>query len=296
MARKRLRIVVWIVGLFAILIAACMGYLYVEGRPAQGRPQYVAMGSSFAAGPAITQAAENSPWFCARSRDNYAHQLARLRGLSLVDVSCGGATTHGILGRGLLMLPPQIDAVSAETELVTLTIGGNDIGYLANLMAMGCDAQTPWLLRKTGACRVRSPAEMEQELPALRERLLSSIDAIRARAPQARIVLVNYQTILPEHGSCARLGIDEQQATQMRGIAGKLAQVTAQAAQARGVLLMDAAALTREHDACAPEPWINGMHPAAGLLGAPLHPMLSGMTAVAQALNALLDQGAAAAP
>lgn len=296
MARKPLRIVVWAVGLLAILIVAGVAYLYVEGRPAQGRPQYVAMGSSFAAGPAITQAAEDSPWFCARSRDNYAHQLARLRGLSLVDVSCGGATTRGILGRGLLMLPPQIDAVSAETELVTLTIGGNDIGYLANLMAMDCDAQTSWLLRKGGACRVRSPAEMERELPALRERLLSIIDAIRARAPQARIVLVNYQTILPEHGSCARLGIDEQQAVQMRGIAEKLAQLTAEAAQAHGVLLMDAATLTRDHDACASEPWINGMHPAGGLLGAPLHPMLAGMTAVAQALNGLLDQGAQASP
>ncbi len=289
MLKKIARIAAW--GFLGLVILAGLlaMYLYVEGRPSHGKPQYVAMGSSFAAGPAIAQAAENSPWFCARSRDNYAHQLARLRGLSLVDVSCGGATTAGILGRGLLMQAPQIEAVTAETELVTITIGGNDIAYTANLMAMACNQDTPRYLRMIGACRIRSAQEMEQALPALSDHLGAIIEQVHHRAPNARVVMVNYQTILPEHGTCARLGLSEEQVLQMRSIAGELAEVTAATAKVHGALLMDAAKLTQAHDACATDPWVNGMHPARGLLGAPLHPTLASMTAIAQGLNSLLE-------
>ncbi|WP_206363067.1 SGNH/GDSL hydrolase family protein [Stenotrophobium rhamnosiphilum] len=246
------------------------------------------MGSSFAAGPAITQAAENSPWFCARSQDNYAHQLASLRGLSLVDVSCGGATTKGILGGGLLMLPAQIDAVTTETELVTVTIGGNDIGYTANIMAMGCDDSAPWYVRAIGGCKTRSTQEMEQALPKLFEHLVAIIDEVHRRAPKAQVVLLNYQTILPQKGTCERLGLSEAQVAQMHSIAEKLAAVTYAAAEGHGALLMDAKHLTQGHDVCASDPWINGMHPRKGLMGAPIHPTHTSMTAVAQGLNALL--------
>lgn len=288
MSSRSARVARWTFGGLALLLAGLVLNVYVEGRPTQGRPQYVAMGSSFAAGPAISSAAEDSPWFCARSRDNYAHQFARQRGLSLVDVSCGGATTHHILEGGQLMQPAQIDAVTADTELVTITIGGNDIAYLGNMMAMGCDDDTSWLVRRLGGCRVRSLEETEQELVPLLNRLVAIIEEVRRRSPKAQVVLVNYQTLLPDQGSCERLGLSEQQAAQMRLMARKLAEVTYAAAEGHGALLLDAERLTRGHDVCAPEPWANGMRPAKGLLGAPLHPTLEGMTAIAQGLDAFL--------
>lgn len=290
MVTKLVCIASWTFIVLALMAIAIGAHLYFEGRPTQGRPQYVAMGSSFAAGPAISKRADDSPWFCMRSRDNYAHQLARLRGLSLVDVSCGGATTKHILNGGLALQPPQIKAVTAETELVTITIGGNDIGYLANLMAMGCDGTMPWYVRAIGGCKIRSTEQLEQGLPKVREQLITVMDEIHRRAPKAQIVLVNYQTILPESGTCDRLGLTEEQVTQMRGIAEKLAAVTREAAQARGALLLDAMQLSQGHDVCALEPWINAMRPASGLMGAPLHPNLEGMTAIAQALNTLLGE------
>ncbi|AXQ27823.1 SGNH/GDSL hydrolase family protein [Solimonas sp. K1W22B-7] len=288
--RKLIRMAGWTLTVLVILVTALVLHLYLEGRPTQGRPQYVAMGSSFAAGPAITEEAENSPWFCARSRDNYAHQLARLRGLSLVDVSCGGATTKDILEGGRALQPAQIEAVTGETELVTVTIGGNDIGYLANLMAMGCDDGTPWYVRSMGGCTTRSMAAMEQALPKLLNQLVAIIDEVHRRAPAAQVVLVNYQTVLPESGTCERLGLSEAQVARMRDIAGQLSEVTYAAAQGHGALLMDAGRITRGHDACAEVPWMNGMHPPGGLMGAPLHPSVEGMTAVAQGLNALLGE------
>ncbi len=67
---KSIRVGIRFVGVLIILAIACAVHLYLAGRPAQGRAQYVAMGSSFAAGPAITRKADNSPWFCPRSADN----------------------------------------------------------------------------------------------------------------------------------------------------------------------------------------------------------------------------------
>ncbi len=290
MAKRILALVGYTVAALLLALAAFAVHLYFEGRPEQGRPQYVAMGSSFAAGPAISSAAPGSPWFCARSRDNYAHQLARLRGLSLVDVSCGGATTRHILEGGQLMQPAQIAAVTAETELVTITIGGNDIAYLGNMMALACNEQTPWYIRGIGGCHVRSPEETEQKLQPLLERLVAIITEVRRRAPHAQVVLVNYQTLLPESGSCERLGLSDEAAAQMRVMANQLAEVTYAAAEGHGALLLDAQRLTLGHDVCAPQPWANGLHPEKGLLGAPLHPTLEGMTAIAQGLNALLGE------
>jgi lysophospholipase L1-like esterase len=88
--------------------------------------RYVAMGSSFAAGPGIPSYYEDPPTPCARSNNNYAHQLASRLNLNLTDVSCSGATTAHLTGpRGAI--PPQLDALTSDTRLVTLTIGGNDL-------------------------------------------------------------------------------------------------------------------------------------------------------------------------
>ena len=81
------------------IVTLALGALYpfaALAQPASPPPagsKYVAMGSSFAAGPGITTPDEGTPARCTRSKDNYARQLARRRGLKLTDVSCSGATT-----------------------------------------------------------------------------------------------------------------------------------------------------------------------------------------------------------
>ncbi len=82
-------------------------------------------------------AAENPTTRCGRSAQNYAHQIARRHNLQLVDVSCGGSTTAHLLGPWN-ELAPELDAVTADTMLVTMTTGGNDLGYLGSLGANSC--------------------------------------------------------------------------------------------------------------------------------------------------------------
>jgi hypothetical protein len=74
--------------------------------------RYVAMGSSFAAGPGITPRASASPRRAGRSAGNYAHLVARALGLELRDVTYSGATTSDIL---------RPSAAVAELVLATLT-------------------------------------------------------------------------------------------------------------------------------------------------------------------------------
>src|ERR1700712_5265347 len=80
----------------AFALAACVTGTGRSGPAITPGARYVAMGSSYAAGPGIDPV-EQPRTRCGRSTRNYAHQLAGRRSLTLVDVSCGGATTAHVL-------------------------------------------------------------------------------------------------------------------------------------------------------------------------------------------------------
>lgn len=95
--------------------------------------EYVALGDSYAAMGSISAPAEDQA-VCLRSTDNYpAVVLAGLQVESGTDVSCAGATMPDLLQphqAGEAELPAQIDALSPDTDLITLSIGGNDLGFV----------------------------------------------------------------------------------------------------------------------------------------------------------------------
>ena len=119
--------------------------------PIPAGSRYVAMGSSFAAGPGISPRAAASPRRAGRSSGNYAHLVARPLGLDLHDVTYSGATTGDILRPSAAGQPAQLDAVTPDTRLVTITAGGNDVGFLPRLTL----ASLPWPLRALPRVRAR---------------------------------------------------------------------------------------------------------------------------------------------
>jgi len=121
----------------AIALAGCAAGPAPDVAPLAAKARYVAMGSSFAAGSGFGPIKPGTPQRCGRSTENYAAVLAAQLDLALIDVACGGSTTVHVLGPWN-ELPPQIDAVTAETALVTITIGGNDIGYVGYLLGQSC--------------------------------------------------------------------------------------------------------------------------------------------------------------
>jgi lysophospholipase L1-like esterase len=249
------------------------------------------MGSSFAAGPGVGRRAEGSPAYCARSQDNYAHILARRHQLQLVDVSCSGATTLDILYRRQYGLPPQIDAIDASTRLVTITIGGNDVSYMANLIAASCAARGG----PNAHCRPTPEAEVERVFTELPARLTTVVDAARGRAPRAAIVLVDYFTIVPEHGTCeALMPASEAQLRHAATVARRLADITARVAEERHVELVRLSTASTSHDVCARDPWLQGFYPHndwPDLRTPPYHPNLAGMIGAADAIDRAVFEG-----
>lgn len=262
--------------------------------------RYVAMGSSFASGSGVAPYDPAAPVRCQRSTQNYAHQLARKRNLALVDVTCGGATTAHILG-SWIELPPQIEALTADTVLVTITIGGNDIGYIGGLIAGSCggDPQSPAaqqpLCQMIAAGRrggAAMPTATEAGWAKVGEALAEIVREIRRRSPRARIVFVDYLTVLPEGGLCSQTPLSSDAARTGRAVATRLAALTAAVAGRNGAHVIAASRMSqRRHDACATNPWMAGFVPPAGSRSfVPYHPNLAGMTAVAEALDRSLGR------
>lgn len=279
------------------LLASALSLLALAGcmTTAPGRPpeaarlpagaRYVALGSSFAAGAGIAPLKAGAPARCGRSEASYATLLARRLGLTLEDATCGGATTAHIFGPWS-ELPPQIDAVTPETRLVTLTIGGNDIGYVMNLMAASCPPEGWTYQGRTMPCpAMRLPqadayAKLEGQLRAV-------VQAIRVRAPQARVVFVQYVRMVPD-APCPALRLSGANALELRAVGEQLARVTARAATAEGAAVLAADQTSRGHTSCDAEPWSVGPALPAGTTGAPWHPTAAGHAAIADALAQMM--------
>jgi lysophospholipase L1-like esterase len=259
---------------------------------AQNTPsaQYVAMGSSIASGPGVGTRDPSSPPLCMRSAVNYPHLFAAKSGLTLRDVTCSGATTAGILA-GQRMLPPQIDAVGPETQLVTISIGGNDVHLAANLFAWSCanapekipNVWRPWI------CRETPRAEVDEDFDGLEAHLRAIVNGVHQRAPHARIVFVDYVHLVPGSGSCPdRLPLTEAQLNEARADEARLAAMTAKVSRETGSDLLQASALSQGHDVCASDSWIFPIEFPPHLLDfAPLayHPNADAMRAIADALD-----------
>jgi lysophospholipase L1-like esterase len=273
-----------------VRFAAALGLLAIAGCvTAPGLSpgsKYVAMGSSFAAGPGIPTYVDDPPQPCTRSSGNYAHQLAKRKNLKLVDVSCSGGVTAHLLGPRN-DIPPQLDAVDADTKLVTVTIGGNDVNYMSRLTTASCAA----VAQQTGdnKCSPVPSPPTEEMYAGLAERMDRIAKEVRRRAPEARLVFVDYLAVLPEAGTCAATPLSPAEADIDREIHRRVAAITRKAAGDNKADVVTASEFSKGHDACAKEPFMNGYpRPGAPVAGTAYHPNLAGMTAIADALEQLL--------
>lgn len=248
--------------------------------PLSGR--YVSLGSSFAAGTALGGVKPDTPERCGRSAANYATLLASRLGLELTDTACGGATTAHVLGPWN-ELPPQIDAVTPQTRLVTITIGGNDLGYVRNLVAASCDpAKGISLGSRTLACpAIKEPTEADYA--RTEDGLRQIARTVKQRAPGARVIFVQYVRLVPD-AACSGLKLSPVDAAITRTIGQRLAKLTMRAASAEGAEVLAADQLSVGHTPCAKQPWSAGPQPTGPAANAPWHPNMAGHAALAEAL------------
>jgi lysophospholipase L1-like esterase len=268
------------------LVLAILLIAFYQGKrkPIVGS-EYVALGSSFAAGLGLGMREPASPYICQRSLNGYPRQLARLMKLSLTDMTCSGALVTHVLYGGQFFQGPQIEAIGPGTKLVTITAGGNDVSYVGDLMAMAYRKRGGFIGFVVGFFWKGAKPIDDRKFERLREDLLATLHEIGRRAPTARIVVVTYPDILPPSGTCAQIGIASVEADLMRQVGSRLAEVTRDTVRKSGVTLVDAALLSDGHDACSVSPWVNG---SSAKNGAPFHPNFAGAQAIAEHVAGVL--------
>jgi lysophospholipase L1-like esterase len=258
--------------------------------PIPAGSRYVAMGSSFAAGPGLPSRVPGSPRRAGRSTANYAHLVAGALGLDLHDVTFSGATTGDILGPSAAGRPAQLDAVTPATRLVTITAGGNDVGYLPRLTL----ASLPWPLRALPRVRAQiggfgDSRATDGRFAQLEENLAAIAIRLRERAPACRVRAVDYLTILPPEGPSPGPPPPAGIAAWGRATAARLAATTQAAASAAGWEYVAASAASADHDAWSAVPWTRRFHLSLRG-GAPYHPNAAGMAGAAGLVLAALAE------
>jgi lysophospholipase L1-like esterase len=242
------------------------------------------LGSSFAAGPGIKPLIDKP---AGRSGRNYAHLVAEALELDLLDVTYSGATTANLLSEPQNAAAPQIDAIGPETELVTVTAGGNDIDYIGTFIRgsmMNTLAKPVGLIAKRLGNRIRARVSYlkdQSEYDAAADSLTEVVTRIRERAPRSRILLVDYLTVVGP-GTRPRLDVplNEEQLPSVVMMAEGLATAFAKAAERSGAELITASHASLDHAVGSPEPWTTSFR-FGPLGGVPYHPNEAGMRAVA---------------
>lgn len=283
----------------AVVLSADPGSLAESRAPqsattsAQATPyDIVALGDSYSAGPLIP-AQRPDPANCLRSTNNYPAFLAGYLAVTTYrDVTCSGARvrdfahTQTTVIPGAYNPPPQLQALSAGTDLVTVGIGGNDFGLFGALTSK-CPELAP--TNPDGApCRkyftTRSGVNRKyRDAKRIQAHVARGLREIRSAAPNATIVLVGYPRLLPTSGTCAAIPFATGDYAFARHLEYLLDRSLRRASAANHATFAGTYGVSRGHDACAgAAAWING--PQNTATAAAFHPFEKGERGLARAV------------
>lgn len=250
------------VALLASGLLGLTGLIGSSATAAPPSPTYDALGDSYASGYGVP------PYeACGRSQASYAAQLDGRMRIELDDyVACAGATTASLVAGG------QLEALDADTDLVTIQIGGNDIGWSTAVTAClgGSDAQCAGV---TDLIRSR----ITGSLPALLDGVYAQV---AERAPGAEVLVVGYPRLFsPEYGAFLAASPAEQ--ASLNDGADLLNAVIAERAAAHGFRFVDVTKRYVDHGVNAPDTWLLGPFDPGSF-----HPNAAGYEAYTAAVTA----------
>ena len=223
------------------LVCLLFGLTTAAAPAAASADDYVALGDSFSSGVGTNSYTLSSscrrgvyayPWLVAQQRPN----------TSLTFVACSGATTANVMSS-------QIQSVTAGTDIVTMTIGGNDIGF-SNLIVQ-CTL---------GSCSSALDSTRASLGTVLGPRLDTVYSAIRSRTLTASVVVLGYPRIFSSAGCFGTLGISATERTKANQLADALDQLTGARAAAAGLTYRSAIAPFTGHAVCSGSAWLNGLN------------------------------------
>ncbi len=269
-----------LIGLIAAMLAAL-------GAPAAGATSYVSLGDSYTSGPLILPPSLTAPLDCLQSAINYPHLTATALGLSLHDVSCSGATTADFTTAQLSDAPPQFNALSASTGVVSVGIGGNDNGLFGETLET-CGLKD--LVFPFGTpCKNTFGNKLAEEITADGPVVGGALQQIHVISPSAKVFVVGYPDILPQSGNCyPTVPLTTGDVAYLNGVVNDLNAMLRSEAQGHGAFYVDTYTQSIGHDACKSSS-VRYVEPVVpGSDAAPVHPNSRGEAADATAVEAAM--------
>lgn len=281
-------------GLLAIAVAATIATTGLTG--CDPTPDtYVAIGDSYASGPAIPDIL-NDPLACGRSSNNYAHlSYPRIKATRFIDVTCGGSTSANVAeSQGLPTgetVAPQGNRLDGQTKIVTFQFGGNDIGF--GDVVQSCISVLPWSAGCAATTyRMNGRDILRERISAAAPRLDQALAEVKRRAPNATVFVVGYPAIMPDSGSgcwSVTTPVVPDDVVYLRGITKELNAMLAARASAAGAHFVDLYTPSIGHDACSGSRWVEPLIPNIATPAWPVHPNINGMRGFADAVSATIN-------
>ncbi len=276
------RLVVTALALTATAAASLAGVTSASGA-SKAPLRYVALGDSYSAASGVLPPDPAAPVHCARSLLNYPKVLASKISTQLIDVTCGAADTNDYFSAQYPGVPAQLEAVRKDTQLITMTIGGNDSSVFVNSI-LQCGAAGATTLGQGSPCKDKYGSSFETTInkttyPAL----VKALRAVRTKAPKAKVGILSYPWIVPTSGGCyPQMPVATGDVPYLRHLQKTLNDAVRRAAAATGATYVDLNKVSDGHDACKPigvrwvEPVLGGTNPVI------VHPNALGETKMAE--------------
>jgi lysophospholipase L1-like esterase len=203
--------------------------------------KYSALGDSYSAGYGANSSNLDSS--CGRNTYAYPYLVAQQKAYTLNFVACGGAVTGDVINN-------QIPTIASDTKVVTMTIGGNDIGFVNLILActtLGCSSQI-----------ASSQNQINTQLPA---KLNATYAAIKAKAPSAKVVILGYGRPFasPSRTCLSATGVSSSEEVSLNALVDSLNNTIKARAQAYGFSYADPNPYWSGHDVCSSNPFTNGL-------------------------------------
>ena len=202
---------------------------------------YVALGDSYSSGVGAGSYLDSSA--CKRSADAYPYLYKQKTGASLSFEACSGAKTTDVTSS-------QVSALSSSTDLVSITVGGNDAGF--STVMKDC------ILEGDSGCKTAVTNAISYVETTLPGRLASVYSTIRGKAPNAEVVVLGYPRLYQIGGSCS-VGLSDTSRGYLNNGADALDTVIDKEATNAGFTFADVRSAFTGHEICSGSPWLHSV-------------------------------------
>ncbi|MFJ9033302.1 SGNH/GDSL hydrolase family protein [Streptomyces sp. NPDC102274] len=241
-------------------VLALTGAATAQAADSAAAVDYVALGDSYSSGVG-SGSYDSASGSCKRTPKAYPALWAAANApSSFAFTACSGARTGDVTAN-------QLGPVNSGTDLVSISIGGNDAGF--------ADVMTTCVLQSEATCLNRvaqARAFVDGTLPG---NLNSVYTAIRSKAPSARVVVLGYPRFYQLNGTCVT-GLSETERAAINGAADYLNAATAKRAADYGFAFADVAGAFTGHEICSGSAWLHSVNWLD--IGESYHPTAAGQS------------------